>query len=181
MAYHISMQTDLATAQKVDNDLRQVSLTDTGRFRFENWFHSSRYHHIRLYKIHLANRKPYCGNHPGPCAISPFLPRNRDGELRKLPRYRFLEWQDWLDFNTWINDVLDKYQVPATVTSLGSFTHRKGLQRRLHYSWYNQQQEGFTPHFEGYMPFETECQIPERCLDGVNLAERFPTTTWRKC
>lgn len=109
---------------------------------------------LSLSNIRLIVPKPYCGNHPGPCLVK-----------QKKRRLNFLEWNDWLDFNNQINDVLDAENIAAKVASLGTFIHRKGLQRRTHYSWFLKGKFPFS-HCEGYFPFESTCLIPNECQEA---------------
>src|SRR5271166_3443002 len=55
----------------------------------------------------LVHKKPYCGNHPGPCEVNPFL------GPQKKPNATYLEWNDWVAFHKVVNTILNKYRVNA--------------------------------------------------------------------
>ena len=83
---------------------------------------------IAVMTVRLREKKLYCGNHPGECAVGP---------KRKAT---YLEWDDWVEFNGLVNDVLDKLKANADVWSLpqdvnGKMWIRKGTQRRFRYEW----------------------------------------------
>ena len=88
---------------------------------------------IVMKPIRLKEKKLYCGQHPGECQATG----------RKQRASRCLEWDDWVEFHGLVNDVLDKLKVSADVWSkppekLSQGTKmwiRKGLRRRVHYSW----------------------------------------------
>ncbi len=51
------------------------------------------------------------------------------------------KWDDWVEFNNVINDVLDKWEVDADVWSTpqetrGKMWIRKGTRRRIRYDWH---------------------------------------------
>lgn len=84
-------------------------------------------------RIRLTTPKPYCGNHPGPCQVNPFI-------QRKKPRATWLEWDDWVVFHTMVNNVCDSLQVYANVWTLpqdarGKFWIRKGYRPRQRYDY----------------------------------------------
>jgi hypothetical protein len=88
---------------------------------------------IEVTAVRLKRAKPYCGQHPGPCQLGG--PR-RSGT--------WLEWDDWVEFNGLVNDVLDKHSVSALVFSLPQealdkgkqMVVRRGLKRRHKYDWH---------------------------------------------
>lgn len=91
-------------------------------------------HMIKMERIRLTTGKPYCGNHPGPCIVSPF------GGVQKKKTTKYLEWEDWVALHGLVNDVLDKHKVSADVftkpqDARGKFYMRRGLARRVHYEY----------------------------------------------
>ncbi len=80
-------------------------------------------------KIRLRTSKPYCGNHPGPCALSSHRPERKG---------RFLEGSDWVELNDVCNSYLDQHSVEALIRSRPlelrqPLIIRQGRLRRLHY------------------------------------------------
>lgn len=83
-------------------------------------------------KVRLLSAKPYCGQHPGECAIG--------GPRRKGS---WLEWDDWVQFNDLVNDVLDGlracaevWSVPPEIMDKGKKFHiRRGRARRVRWDW----------------------------------------------
>lgn len=63
---------------------------------------------IRISKVRLRQKKPYCGNHPGTCPL--------DG--KKKPNSTLMEWDDWVAFHALVNRTLNKFRVHANVWSL---------------------------------------------------------------
>lgn len=92
---------------------------------------------VRIDMVRLTESKPYCGQHPGECFISPIF------GAPKKPKCKFLEWEDWVAFHALVNDVLDAHHVDADATTSprepmdkGSrFYVRRGTQRRQQYDW----------------------------------------------
>lgn len=80
---------------------------------------------IRLEQIRLRQLKDYCGSHPGPCPVSILGPRPHK-------RYTFLEGTDWVSFNDFINNILDRQSADADVRSSRCWV-RKGTRRRVVY------------------------------------------------
>lgn len=88
---------------------------------------------LHLGSIRLAIPKPYCGQHPGPCPVN--------ARLKKTTR--LLEWDDWIEFNALVNDVLDQRHIEADAWSNPrepidngrNFYFRRGLKRRTDYAW----------------------------------------------
>lgn len=86
---------------------------------------------IYVKPIRLKEAKPYCGQHPGECQL---------GATRKA---RYLEWEDWVEFNNLVNNVLDGGSVKADVFSKPperldkgtKFWIRRGSQGRKRYDW----------------------------------------------
>lgn len=84
-------------------------------------------------KVRLTAPKPYCGQHPGECAVG--------GPRRKGT---WLEWDDWVDFNDLVNDVLDGlracaevYSIPPETMDKGKkFYVRRGRARRTRWEWH---------------------------------------------
>ena len=88
---------------------------------------------IRVRKVRLTQKKPYCGNHPGECPIS----------SKPKPVSSMLEWDDWVAFNNLVNKALNRFRANANVWSLphdvkGRMWIRKGTRARLCYSWKEQ-------------------------------------------
>ena len=85
---------------------------------------------IRVKPVRLINKKPYCGNHPGPCEL--------DG--KKKPKATFLEWNDWVAFHSLVNKALNRFRANANVWSTpmdvrGKMWIRKGTQARQRYDY----------------------------------------------
>jgi hypothetical protein len=87
--------------------------------------------------VRLREAKPYCGQHPGECQV-PF------GGPRPKRSYRYLEWDDWVEFNNLLNDIMDRLHVQADAWSCPPETLDKGskmwirriaLGRRHRYEW----------------------------------------------
>lgn len=92
--------------------------------------------------VRLRAAKPYCGQHPGECVAGPF------GFQRPKRTSRYLEWDDWVEFNNLINDVLDARGVEADTWSVpqepldkgkNMYVRRRLLGRRLRYEWTEEQ------------------------------------------
>lgn len=64
---------------------------------------------IRIRRVRLTKKKPYCGQHFGECVVNPFL------GPRKKPSATYLEWNDWVAFHKLVNTVLNKYKTDANV------------------------------------------------------------------
>jgi hypothetical protein len=84
---------------------------------------------IELRRVRLDVKKPYCGNHPGPCEAG--------GPKMKAT---YLEWDDWVRFHGIVNDCLDTLGFDADVWSTpqdckGRFWMRKGRTRRVRYDY----------------------------------------------
>jgi len=94
-------------------------------------------------------RLPYCGAHPGPCAV-PF------GGPRKMASHKYLEWDDWVAFHALVNDVLDRLEVtvdawtnPRELLSTGSkMWIRRDNQRRVRFDWTEQYRGGISRPFQ---------------------------------
>lgn len=88
--------------------------------------------HVELYitNVRLPEKRPYCGQHPGSCPIG--APK---------PRYKYLEWDDWIRFNNVVNAVLDvrshhHFEVFSRPLGVrGRFWIRKNNKARKHYDW----------------------------------------------
>lgn len=86
--------------------------------------------HIEL-KVKLQTRKQFCGNHPGACALS--------GHDKAHKRSAHMEGADWVDFNSELNSLLDRFHVSCLVYTKPrelerKLIIRKGLFRRVRYS-----------------------------------------------
>jgi hypothetical protein len=88
--------------------------------------------------VRLRQAKPYCGQHPGECQV-PF-----GGADRPKRKARYLEWEDWVEFNGVLNDVMDKLGVKADAWSVPMEAIDKGKKmyirriengRRHRYEW----------------------------------------------
>lgn len=82
-----------------------------------------------VHVVRLKRAKDNCGQHPGPCLL------NRPHRVS-----RFLEGADWVAFNDFINDTLDRLAVSADVWTInreavrgGRFYLRRGRCRRMEY------------------------------------------------
>ncbi len=113
-----------------------TALTPEYRFRADTVLVTVRkveYRDIQLTHIRLVEAKPYCGQHPGECALG--------GPKR---RGKWLEWDNWVAFNGLVNDALDALGVSADVWSrppermdVGrKMWVRRGVRRRYQYDWY---------------------------------------------
>jgi hypothetical protein len=89
---------------------------------------------IFLSSVRLSQKKPYCGNHPGPCEVNPFLgPQPKKNAT-------WLEWDDWVAFHTLVNNLLNQRHMSANIWTTpqdakGKFWIRRGRQARLHYDY----------------------------------------------
>jgi hypothetical protein len=84
-------------------------------------------------KVRLIAAKPYCGQHPGECFVTPF-------SKERKPRMKYLEWDDWVAFHALVNKVLDRFKACADVWSrpaeAGSdMWIRRGLRSRVRWEW----------------------------------------------
>ncbi len=85
---------------------------------------------VLLKPVRLRARKPYCGNHPGPCEVL--------GARKKNATY--LEWDDWVAFHEIVNATLDVLGVEADVWSTptdvqGKMWIRRGNKPRVRWDW----------------------------------------------
>jgi len=81
---------------------------------------------LKFRNIRLTERKPYCGNHPGPCVL---------GGKKKPNSFR-MEWDDWVAFHKLVNDSLNRCWPDTDVWTLpqdvsGRFWIRKGKFPRI--------------------------------------------------
>lgn len=83
---------------------------------------------IAFRKIRLTYKKDYCGNHPLPCPVRP-------GKHRKHPTTDRLEGADWVGFNDFINDILDKQQCLCNAGSSLVNIRKAGLRCTLYDSY----------------------------------------------
>lgn len=123
---------------------------------------------LTLSKIRLKASKPYCGNHPGPCALSGHRPEKKG---------RSLEGADWISFNEAVNSYLDTHQVEALVTSRPlelrkPLIIRKGRLRRVHYGC-------SYPFANGNAVWEAEGlpQDYQDCIGRIAPPSEFPEKT----
>ena len=83
---------------------------------------------IIITQVRLRSRKLFCGAHPAAC----------NGPERTHRKHSFLEGADWVEFNDFINNILDRLLVSAMFTSSsqefkGKMYLRKGAHRRCSY------------------------------------------------
>jgi hypothetical protein len=114
-------------------------LVKDGRFRATltptySYGRRGSYPEIHIKPVRLAKKKPYCGNHPGPCQVNPFV------SPQKKKNATYLEWNDWVKFHGLVNKTLNKYRINADVWSTpidvkGKMWIRKGTKARLRYDW----------------------------------------------
>jgi hypothetical protein len=96
---------------------------------------------LELRRVRKIAPSTYCGQHPGPCLVSPF------GE-RPKQKNKLLEWDDWVRFHGIVNRVLDEMGASADVWtrpqeaipmpgtgSRSRFWIRRGTLARIHYDW----------------------------------------------
>ena len=76
---------------------------------------------VTMHRLRLKRLKPYCGNHPGPCALSGHAPNKRGG---------YLEGADWVALHDMVNDLLDQLEISADVSTSWGIWVRKGYRRR---------------------------------------------------
>ena len=90
---------------------------------------------IQLRNIRLAQSRPYCGNHAGPCdANNPHARFNKDGSK---PKSKCLEGSDWIRVHNIVNDWLDSIPDSASevFTEMGAtdgkmYVRREGKRRQ---------------------------------------------------
>jgi hypothetical protein len=80
---------------------------------------------VRIEVVRLRNRKLYCGQHPGPCVVNPFL------GIKKHPNSARLEGADWVGWNDGINDVLDRLNLDANAWSANREAAKPGRKGNL--------------------------------------------------
>ena len=119
--------------QEAIHDALLLAIREDGRFRVSSlrMGYDAKYWTIWLSKIRLNAKKPYCGNHPGPCDAL--------NAGRKM-NATYLEWDDWVAFHGLINGVLDTMQVSADVWTLpqdvqGKFYVRRGTLARVKFDY----------------------------------------------
>lgn len=84
--------------------------------------------------VRLRKAKPYCGNHPGECFVTP------GQKPSKKPTMAFLEWEDWIKFHRFVNALLNVKAKNCDVWSMapdakGIMWIRKGVKPRKIYNW----------------------------------------------
>ena len=89
---------------------------------------------LRLRCIRMKRKKPYCGQHAGPCQAR--------FSWRKHPVMSLLEGADWIGWNAMLNDIFDAAGMSVDIWSRskeggldgsGRFFVRKGRRRRMIY------------------------------------------------
>lgn len=106
-------------------------LKKDGRFTATLESSAKKVDEIHVRRVRLTEAKPYCGQHPGECAVGP------------RRRGKWLEWNDWVEFNGLVNDALDQLKADADVWSTPAETLdkgkkmwvRRGTRRRVEYDW----------------------------------------------
>jgi len=98
-------------------------------------------------KVRLRKAKPYCGNHPGECFVTPGV------APRKKPVMSLPEWDDWVKFNNFVNALLNRLRKNADVWSMppdarGIMWMRKGLKARKVYNWTTDAQNPRLKHWD---------------------------------
>lgn len=85
---------------------------------------------VKVSCVRLKRRKPYCGQHPGPCVAT----------FRRHANHLFLEGLDWVGFNALVNDTLDELNADCDFFSYnreswvsGKYHIRIGTRRRVGY------------------------------------------------
>ena len=92
------------------------------------------FHCIIVKPVRLRKAKPYCGNHPGECFVSPIF------GPRKKPNATWLEWDDWVKFHALVNALLNRLHCHANVWSTpqdvqGKMWIRKDMNPRIRWDW----------------------------------------------
>lgn len=108
-------------------------LAETGMSKAPDWVDG-----IRISKVRLTQKKPYCGNHPGPCPA--------DGKPK--PNSTLLEWEDWVAFHALVNRTLNRFRTRANVFTLpydvkGRMWIRKNDKARVRWDYEEQARPGF--------------------------------------
>jgi hypothetical protein len=80
-----------------------------------------------LMRVRLTEPKPYCGQHPGECAVG-----------TKKKNMTYLEWDDWVAFHALVNRALlgidaDVWSMPLDIK--GYMWLRKGRRVRVRYDY----------------------------------------------
>lgn len=86
---------------------------------------------VKIRTVRLREKKDYCGQHPGPCVVTPF-------RERKHSRASYLEGADWVGFNRLLNDLCDDFGWECDIWShsmefKGKMRIRLGRLRRFRY------------------------------------------------
>lgn len=114
---------------------------------------------LKIEKIRLREKKPYCGSHPMSCELRP--------QFGRPARHNFLEGADWVEANDMINDVLDNLNASANVrTSVVKI--RKGSNRRIHYGAYLHSQSTMGQIWEWRLDEDDEHYQDFRGLNAPN-------------
>ena len=120
---------------------------------------------IKIECVRLRRKKPYCGQHPGPCLVQ---------AVRKHRVGRWLEGADWVGFNDGLNDLFDRMKWRADIWSYnreavgGIYYIRRGRLRRIDYThntdyrfgqfiafWEKAEQHDFDDHFGRKRPLRS--------------------------
>jgi hypothetical protein len=134
MSYTIRLlNVDGKDQTKVLSEIILEKVREDGRFRISDirCGEEAKHNTIWLSKIRLNAKKPYCGNHPGPCDAL--------NAGRKM-NATYLEWDDWVAFHGLVNGVLDTMKVSADVWTLpqdvsGKFYVRRGTWARVRFDY----------------------------------------------
>lgn len=100
---------------------------------------------IKVECVRLAQAKPYCGQHPGVCEF-PNRPR---------PRMKYLEWDDWVEFNTLVNAGLDALEVAGDMWSNPREAIDKGAKMWLRRAGKTRQRYDYETTYMHGRPFQT--------------------------
>jgi hypothetical protein len=64
---------------------------------------------LKILGVRLRRKKPYCGQHAGPCQVT-FV-------QKKHKTTAYLEGADWVAFNDMLNDLCDRFKIECTIWS----------------------------------------------------------------
>lgn len=114
---------------------------DEAGIEIGRWDRVSRVHDaLKIKGVRLKRKKPYCGQHAGPCRLT---------GIKHHPRF-YLEGLDWVAFNDMLNDLCDAHRIEADIWTdgreqSGRLYLRHGRRRRDRYNQLND-----TPFWDAY-------------------------------